>query len=203
MAYCRCYFSAGSHFCSKNKDIIHNWVQNISRNQLAGKQWCHPKCSLCHHMTETETKFRSYWTSFQNTIQNWEMKDTNTSGSFLNVTPKNVGAFLAFVETSLCTCEEGWHRVSLTAGPGLLVLSLMHWSPHLLHWGLVNLTSLWRIHHLSACSGKSHNKEKNYQQKWYRWVYYVSLDTYCQVLNSLWESSDLSNSSLRVLHLWK
>lgn len=110
---------------------VHNWVQNISRNQLAGKQWCCPKCSLRHQTTVMETKFRSnsgYWTiGFHNTIVwNWKNKrHCNTFGSSLNVTLKrNVAVFLGFVETSLCVSKESRHRVSFTAGPGLMVLTV-------------------------------------------------------------------------------
>lgn len=47
----------------------------------------------------------------------------NTFGSSLNATLKkgNVGAFSGFVEKSLCASGEVWHRVSFTAGPGVMV----------------------------------------------------------------------------------
>lgn len=165
------FFSAGWHLMPKMP--VHNRVQNISRNQLAGEQWCCPKCSLRHQTTVLETKFRSdggCWTVGLNntTVSNWKTKGhCNTFGSSLTATlQRYVGAFMGFVETSL-VCE--WRGLaqsfihSRTRSHG--ADALMRWIPHLLRWGSVNLNSLWRIRHLSACSDKRHNTENKLTTK--------------------------------------
>lgn len=71
-----------------------------------------------------------------------------------------MAAFLGFVEKSLCEWRglaQGFIH-SRTSSHG--ADSLMRWIRHLLHWGWVNLKSLWRTRHLSACSGTA---EKNYK----------------------------------------
>lgn len=43
-----CWLTLQFYHKQENASTYCNYVQNISRNQLAGKQWCCPKCSLCH-----------------------------------------------------------------------------------------------------------------------------------------------------------
>lgn len=154
-------------------------VQNISRNQLAGKQWCCPKnvpsvirqdsgywdClrSQHHHETEKRRTLQYFWLIFQGNTKKEKRK-------------RHVGAFLGFVETSLCASGEGWHRVSFTAGPGLMALTASCSGVLVCYAGVRRIRRLFEE--------------------------FIVFQHARQVLNTLRESSDLSHSSLRVLHLF-
>lgn len=126
----------------------------------------------------------------------------NTFGSSLNITlRRNVGTFLGFCwDKSMCEwrglAQSFIHSRTRSHGVG----SLMHWSPHLLHWGLVNLKSLWRIHHLSACSGKRHITEKcifTLQPKACQTIVSMSIMYYLS-----WSTFRLLSDPPTVLQLW-
>lgn len=133
------FFSAGWHLMP---NMIK--VQNISRNQLAGKQWCCPK----NVPSVIRRQDSGYWDCRCSQHHRLKLKregHCNTFGSSFKVTKKkkrHVGAFLGFVETSQCASGEGWHRVSFTAGPGLMALTAS------CSGVLVCYTGVWRIRRL-------------------------------------------------------
>lgn len=123
--------------------------------------------SMFHQTRVMETKFRGnsgYWTAdFLNNIAwNWKKKDTNTFWLIFECNTKNKWGRNLGLCWDQSVCE--WRRLAQSFihssirshGPD----SLMHWSPHLLRWGLVSLKTLWRSRHLSACSGKRYTQKK-------------------------------------------
>lgn len=78
--------------------------------------------------------------------------------------------------------------------------SLMRWSRRPLRWDLASLTLPWIAHHLSACSGQQQRKKKYIQEYPWSRIRFTS-ESYRQVLNALRECPNLSDCSLRVLHL--
>lgn len=116
--------------------------QTISSNQLASKQWCSLKCSLCHQITLIRTRFRSstglLLAEKGNTQYLWIIFGCNTK--------KKCESILG-VCWDKSVCE--W-RVSFTAG-----WVSWCWQSHALEPSSV---TLW----FSVCSVKKAQCRKNY-----------------------------------------